>query len=289
MSSARQILPPTDLEMKLFVKGKLTPDRQIEIQSLIESSPFFQDALDGYKVLYERRILKKWSIGIAMMISILGVFYFSSPSPVEARFAENSIRFSVLHLLQSQKKPSGVSEFVIASKNPNKSESKADDLMMNKNRMIDRFEFPDDSLLDTKQGLNRVEKLQKKYLELGSEIRFVKGYMLLAKQYLKKVNTDVPLLGGVPAQFENKLANVESDTMSYRLISKSKDIDQMIGYYADSLFDKAIEKGECLLKDFPHDVNIEFYLAMSYFRKEDYTKALQHFLYAVNTTELLFD
>lgn len=288
MSSSRQILPPTDLEMKLFVKGKLALARQIEIKSLVESSPLFQDALDGYISFYQRNIFKKWCVGLVLFVAALGLICFSCLSSVEARYAEKIGRFNSLHVLHFKEKSTNMSPAIVVSTSSTEWEASTE-LLMENNRMIDRFQFPDDSLLEMKQNGIKVEKLEKQYLELGNDIRFVRGYMLLDKDYFKKVNTDVPVLGGLPAQYENKSRHVDSDTSHFILVSKTRDIDQMIGYYADSLFDESVVKGEDLLKDFPRDVNIEFYLAMSYFRKEDYTKALQHFLYAVNTTELLFD
>lgn len=290
MNTSKYIAMPTDMEMKLFSRGKLDRKRREELLLLAQQHDLVKDAIEGYAIMHRRLLIRQWSVASGVILTIgIVLFIFLNRPVITAEESITNVRFIKAHALKSTA-PN------ITSKYSEKNElgvvltpSISTEPVHENNRTNVRFYFPEDSM-DLVSDLP-IEELQRKkhYLQLGDSIQFIEGYMMLRRDYVVRKNIEVPLMGGVPANIENRNSNFVLDTSEYRSFSRQREVEQLIKHYADSSYTSVILSGEKLLRDFPIDVNIHFYMAMSYYQLGKYEEALHHYLYSVTPNELLFD
>jgi tetratricopeptide (TPR) repeat protein len=246
--------------------------------------------MDGYAILRRQALIRQWTMVSVILVSIGIVLTVVLGEPmITADVSTMYPRFEKVHELKS-------TDVVNTSEYSKKNKLRARtaqsfivDSVYDNNRMNVRFYFPEDSMHLVSDLPIEVLQRKKHYLQLGDSIQFIEGYMMLRRDYVVWRNMEVPHLGGVPANIENRNSNIVLDTAGYRSISRQGEVEQLIEHYADSSYASAISSGQKLLRDFPTDVNIHFYMAMSYYQLGKYEDALHHYLYSVTPNELLFD
>ncbi|MFN6380125.1 MAG: tetratricopeptide repeat protein [Flavobacteriales bacterium] len=291
MKASDHITFPTDTEMRLYTTGLMSKRRKAEIEVLSRQYELIADALEGYKLLFSIWLKRIFVGGSVIIVLSLGGLYFHQKSAlvISQRAVASSVsevEVSSIIKIESKREKSAVlprrkllgPEKPIAQPMPPQA--------------IERvFIYEPDSVFIHKEQEARLrEGFSKRYQGSGNKIRFVEGYMLSDHEYTRHHSLEVPKLGGVPAEFENRREKEgAAQEFGGHLIDLKDQLDKAIVNYSEGLYDAAILKLEALSKKFPKDVNLNFYLGMCYYQKENYDVALYHFGESVTFENDLFD
>lgn len=281
MNSTREIRFPSEQELLQFAKGKLGAQRLAEMKFLAEKSELLRDAMEGYRWQRKQHLIRRLLSGMALLcVMIMSLFSFRYPHPVIAKRGMSEtlalhspgFRTETRSSLKEEKQRKNVDFTPVFI--PREEGETAAPLF---------FAFvPDDH--SGPEFLLKPEtedaRKKKEYKSAGLPIRFVEGYMLSDHSYLYGRTLDVPFLGGVPAEFENK-GQKAPDARKPSFRDYRDEVDRMISGYAQGRYKEAANQGRTWLKMFPSDVNLCFYTGMSYYQMEQYDKALYYLLRSV--------
>jgi tetratricopeptide (TPR) repeat protein len=281
---------PTNSEMRLYTARLLRKSRREEIKMLSRQYELIADAIEGYRILFSIW-LKRFFAGSMTVSACIVLFYQLNKSvPLEsAAQASNPTRtFSYVPILRTIQ--SNIDYSKVIPKETRKFTQMAPAMSSEVTLKEMSFQYePDTSKTLIFQEKQTEVFRTKYYMDLGFKIRFVEGYMLSDQNYNFHNNIDVPLLGGLPAEYENKKSKENEAEVAPHVFSYKRNVDQAIKIYASGDWIGAVTKLEGLIDKFPNDVNLNFYLGMSHYHLGEYEKALYHLGNSVTLENNLFD
>jgi tetratricopeptide (TPR) repeat protein len=281
---------PTNSEMRLYTARLLRKSRREEIKILSRQYELIADAIEGYRILFSIW-LKRFFAGTLALGGCMILFYQlnkSAPLETAAQASNQERRFSFVPSISVGKSAIDCSKMIpketrkYAPVAQAKSSDRAESEMS--------FQYEPDTFKTLHVEPKRTEVFRMKYyMDLGFKIRFVEGYMLSDNAYYFPKNMDVPILGGLPAEYENRKSKENDIEVASHEFNYQRNVDQAIKSYAAGDWIEAVTKLEGLLEKFPNDVNINFYLGMSHYHLGEYQKALSFLGSAVSLENSLFD
>lgn len=291
MKVSDNIVFPTEREMRLYTAGLLKRSRKKEIKMLSLQYELIADAVAGYQVLFAIWIKKVFlSTAVIVTLSAAGFYYQGEKVLTSSKKAMNENRELVdfpIRIKQQSQLEEAVDEKKLEAEKIQKT------VYVDSSRAQQDFIFnyePDSIFIQKQQEVASREVLSKRYDISGNKICFVEGYMLSDHEYVFYQSLNVPRLGGIPAEFENRKAKESLIKESEgRTIDLRSQLDEAIVSYSRGLYDAAILKLSTLTERFPKDVNLNFYLGMSYYQMGNYDIALHHLGESVTFENNLFD
>lgn len=281
---------PSELEMRLYTARLLRKSRRKEIEILSGHYELVADAIEGYRILFSIW-LKRFFAGAMTVGACVVLFYQLNKSvPLEAASqASNPVRtFFYLPALEVGHSDFGHSR--MSTKETRKQTQIAPSISMEVVAKEMSFQYEPDTSMTHLFEEKQAEVFRTKfYLDLGFRIRFVEGYMLSDHDYNFPKNIDVPLLGGLPAEYENKKSENNEASVASHVVNYKRNVDQAIKSYGAGDWIGTVMKFDVLIEKFPNDVNLNFYLGMSHYHLGDYERALYYLGKSVTLENSLFD
>ncbi len=291
MKVSDNILFPTEREMRLYTAGLLKRSRKREIKLLSTQYELIADAVAGYQLLFAIWIKRVFlSTAVIVTLSVACIYYQGENVSISSEKAMNAQR-ELVELTVPLNEQDQLEVTVRAQKQEGlKLKNTCEDTGQHAQRGVVINYEPDSVFIQKPQEKLAAESFSKRYDISGNKIRFVEGYMLSDHEYVFYQSLNVPRLGGIPAEFENRKTKEnlikESEGRSIDLRSQ---LDDAIISYSRGLYDAAISKLSTLAERFPKDVNLNFYLGMSYYQMGNYDIALHHLGECVTFENNLFD
>jgi tetratricopeptide (TPR) repeat protein len=276
--------------MRLYTARLLGGRRRGEIERLSKQYELIADAIEGYRILFSIW-LKRFFAGATTVAACIVLFYQLNKSVLleTAEQASNPTRtFSYVPVLSASHSDTDYSKVIPKETREYAQIAPAISSEVTLNEMSFQYE-PDTSKILLFQEKQAEVFRTKYYMDLGFKIRFVEGYMLSDHDYNFSKNIDVPLLGGLPAEYENKKSKENEAEVASHVFSYKRNVDQAIKIYASGDWIGSVTKLEGLIDKFPNDVNLNFYLGMSHYHLGEYQKALVCLGKAVSLENSLFD
>lgn len=281
---------PTNTEMRLYTARLLRKSRRKEIEVLSGDYELVADAIEGYRVLFSIWLKRFFAGSMTVAACIVLFFQLNKSVPLESAVqASNPERtFSYVPALEACHSDFGHSR--MSTKETRKQTQIAPSISMEVAAKEMSFQYePDTSKTHPFQEKQAEVFRTKFYVDLGFRIRFVEGYMLSDHDYNMPKNIDVPLLGGLPAEYENKKSKQNEPEVVSHVVNYKRNVDQAIKDYAAGDWIGAVTKFDVLIEKFPNDVNLNFYLGMSHYHMGEYESALYHLGKSVTLENSLFD
>lgn len=291
MKVSDNILFPTEREMRLYTAGLLKRSRKREIKMLSLQYELIADAVAGYQLLFAIWIKRVFlSTAVIVTLSVAGIYYQGENVSISSEKAMN-VQRELLELPVPLNQQAELKVAVRAQEQEGvKLKNTVDDIGQRAQQGAIIYYEPDSAFIQKPQEIIAAESFSKRYDISGNRIRFVEGYMLSDHEYVFYQSLNVPRLGGVPAEFENRKAKENSIKASDgHIMDLRSQLDDAIISYSRGLYDAAISKLSTLAERFPNDVNLNFYLGMSYYQKGNYDIALYHLGECVTFENNLFD
>jgi hypothetical protein len=291
MKASDNITFPSETEMRLYTAGLMSKRRKTEIEVLSKQYELIADALEGYKLLFSIWLKRIFVGSFVILVLSLGGLYFhqKSASGVSQRAVASLVIEAEVPLIIKKESKREKSAVLPRRKLMGPEKPIVQPIPPQAIERVFIYE-PDSVFIHKEQEARLKEGFAKRYQGSGNKIRFVEGYMLSDHEYTLRQSLDVPRLGGVPAEFENrKVKEGAAQESGGHLIDLKDQLDKAIVSYSEGLYDATILKLEALSKKFPKDVNLNFYLGMCYYQKENYDVALYHFGESATFENDLFD